>query len=162
MPRWWIPPQFIIQLHAISVKGELAVIIWIIWINHLCGWHFPIWSYYVLQWSLVQCEWIVERKPENKPLQNHICCQKRDYLFTKTTSQSFPTNSFTGEIGFQTTRIVEEVVRMVRKLSHHSGPQRQKITRSKLIRWSMRWVEMRTRFWKAFISQKGHHLHVTE
>ena len=123
MPRWWIPPQFIIQLHAISVKGELAVIIWIIWINHLCGWHFPIWSYYVLQWSLAQCEWIVERKPENKPLKNHICCQKRDYLFTTTTSQSFPTNSFTGKIGFQTTRRVEEVVRMVRKLSHHSGPR---------------------------------------
>ena len=99
MPRWWIPPQFIIQLHAISVKGDLAVIIWIIWINLLCGWHFPIWSYYVLQWSLVQCEWIVERKSENKPLQNHICCQKWDYLFTTTTSQSFPTNSFTGEIG---------------------------------------------------------------
>ena len=156
MLRWWIPPQFIIQLHAISVKGELAVIIWIIWINHLCGWHFPIWSYYVLQWSLVQCEWIVEKKSENKPLQNHICCQKRDYLFTTTTSQSFPTNSFTGEIGFQTTRRVEEEVRMVRKLSHHSGPRRKKITRSKLIRWSMRWVEMQTRFWKAFISQKGH------
>ena len=105
---------------------------------------------------IVQCEWIVERKPENKPLQNHICCQKRDYLFTKTTSQSFPTKSFTGEIGFQTTRRVEEEVRMIRKLSHHSGPRRQKITRSKLIRWSMRWVEMRTRFWKVFISQKGH------
>lgn len=153
MLRWWIPPQFIIQLHAISVKGELAVIIWIIWINHLCGWHFPIWSYYVLQWSLVQCEWTVERKPEKK---NHLCCQKRDYLFTTTTSQSFPTKSFTGEIGFQTTRIVEEVVWMVRKLSHHSGPRGKKITRSKLIRWSMRWVEMRTRFWKVFISQKGH------
>ena len=105
---------------------------------------------------IVQCEWIVERKSENKPLQNHICCQKRDYLFTTTTSQSFPTKSFTGEIGFQTTRIVEEVVRMVRKLSHHSGPRRKKITRSKLMRWSMWWVEMRTRFWKAFISQKGH------